>query len=87
MAPYLALCREDAQRDYPLQEVFNDLRSIMKTTNQWRLMPHDLPSCPAAYQQMQRWMNVRYFKVMAEERRRIVAPVEILHPCKYDYNG
>jgi transposase len=44
VAPYLALCHEDAaQRDYPLREVFNGLRYIVKTGNQWRLMPHDLP--------------------------------------------
>lgn len=44
VAPYLVLCREDAgQRDYPLREVFNGLRYIVKTGNQWRLMPHDLP--------------------------------------------
>lgn len=37
VAPYLALCREDAaQRDYPLREVFNGLRYIVKTGNQWR---------------------------------------------------
>jgi hypothetical protein len=37
VAPYLALCREDsAQRDYPLRDVFNALRYIAKTGNQWR---------------------------------------------------
>jgi len=35
VAPYLALCREDAaQRDYPLREVFNGLRYIVKSGNQ-----------------------------------------------------
>ena len=43
-APYLALMREDApQRKYPLREVFNGLRYIVKTGGQWRWMPHDLP--------------------------------------------
>jgi transposase len=32
VAPYLALCREDAaQRDYPLRAVFNALRHMAKT--------------------------------------------------------
>ncbi len=41
VAPHLALCREDAaQRDlYPLREVFNGLSYIVKTGNQWRMMP------------------------------------------------
>jgi transposase len=35
VAPYLALCQQDAaQRDYPLREVFNGLRYIVKTGNQ-----------------------------------------------------
>jgi len=39
VTPYLALCREDAaQRDYALRRVFNGLRSIAKTGNQWRFM-------------------------------------------------
>src|SRR5271169_1420950 len=44
VAPYLALCREDAlQRDYQLRDVFNGLRYVAKTGNQWRFMPNDLP--------------------------------------------
>jgi transposase len=39
VASYLALCREDAaQRDYPLRDVFNGLRYLAKTGNQWRFM-------------------------------------------------
>jgi hypothetical protein len=35
VALYLALCHEDApQRDYPLREVFNEPRYIVKTGNQ-----------------------------------------------------
>ncbi len=73
MAPYLALCREDAaQRDYPLREVFNGLRYIVKTGNQWRLMPHDLPPWPVVYQQMRRWMNARCFETMVEDLRKLL---------------
>ena len=50
VAPYLALCREDSlQRDYPLRDVFNGLRYIVKTGNQWRMMPNDLPPWTAVY--------------------------------------
>lgn len=73
VAPYLALCREDAaQRDYPLREVFNGLRYIVKTGNQWRLMPHDLPPWTAVYQQMRRWMDARCFEVMVEDLRKLL---------------
>src|SRR5215475_13081567 len=43
VAPYLTLMTEDApQREYPLREVFNGLRYIVRTGAQWRWMPHDL---------------------------------------------
>ena len=42
VASCLALCREDAaQREHSLRAVFNGLRCIVKTGNQWRMMPHD----------------------------------------------
>ena len=44
VAPYLALCREDApQRDYSLRDAFNALRYIAETGCQWRFLPNDLP--------------------------------------------
>ena len=70
MAPYLALCREDAeQREYSLREVFNGVRYIVRTGNQWRFMPHDLPPWYVVYQQMQRWMRARCFETMVEDLR------------------
>jgi transposase len=72
-APYLALCRQDAaQRDYPLREVFNGLRYMVKTGNQWRLMAHDLPPWYVVYQQMRRWMDARCFETMVEELRKLL---------------
>ncbi len=57
VAPYLALLPEDAsQRKYPLREVFNGVRYIVKSGAHWRLMPHDLPPWPLVYQQLRRWM-------------------------------
>jgi transposase len=70
VAPYLALCREDAaQRDYPLRDVFNGLRYIAKTGNQWRFLPNDLPPWTVVYRQMRRWMDARCFEIMVEDLR------------------
>jgi transposase len=56
--PYLLLSREDsAHREHDLRAVFNGVRYIARTGNQWRFMPHDYPPWPAIYQQMQRWMR------------------------------
>jgi transposase len=70
VAPYLALCREDApQRDYSLRDVFNALRYIGKTGSQWRFLPNDLPPWEAVYQQMRRWIDARCFEIMVEDLR------------------
>ncbi len=73
VAPYLALCREDAlQREHSLRAVFNGLRYIVKTGNQWRMMPHDLPPWPVVYQQMQRWLRAGVFEIMVEDLRSLL---------------
>lgn len=47
VAPYLTLLPADAsQRKYPLREVFNGLRYLVKTGAHWRMLPHDLPPWP-----------------------------------------
>lgn len=70
VAPYLALVREDApQRTHPLREVFNGLRSIVKTGGQWRWMPHDLPPWPAVYQQARRWLAAGLFEAIIHDLR------------------
>jgi transposase len=70
VAPYLALCRDDAaQRDYPLRDVFNGLRYIARTGSQWRFMPNDLPPWEMVYQQMRRWIDARCFEIMVEDLR------------------
>ena len=57
--PYLLLSREDsAHREHDLRAVFNGVRNIARTGNQWRFMPHDYPPWPAIFQQMQRWMRL-----------------------------
>jgi transposase len=73
VAPYLALCREDArQREYSLRAVFNGLRYIVKTGNQWRMMPHDLPPWPVVYQQTQRWIRAGCFEILVEDLRSLL---------------
>jgi transposase len=70
VAPYLALCKEEAgQRDYPLRAVFNALRYIVRTGSQWRYMPNDLPPWTVVYQQTQRWIRARCFETMVEDLR------------------
>jgi transposase len=66
--PYLLLSREDNRsRQHDLRELFNAVRYIVKTGNQWRFMPHDLPPWPAAYQQMQRWLRAGCFEKIVQD--------------------
>ena len=68
VAPYLALCREDAaQRDYRLRAVFNALRYVAKTGCHWRMLPNNLPPWYAVYQQMRRWIDAGCFEAMIED--------------------
>lgn len=70
VAPYLTLMKEDApQRDYPLREVFNGLRWIVRTGATWRMMPHDLPAWEAIYQQTQRWIRAGVFEALVDDLR------------------
>jgi len=73
VAPYVALCREDAQqRKHSLREVFNGLRYVVRTGVQWRMVPHDLPPWPVIYQQAQRWIRAQCFQVMIEDLRMLL---------------
>jgi transposase len=71
--PYLTLCREDApQREHALRAVFNGLRYIVRTGNQWRFMPGDLPPWTVVYQQTQRWMRAGVFEILVEDVRSLL---------------
>src|SRR5260370_8038763 len=73
VAPYLVLLAEDAsQRRYPLREVFNGLRYIVRTGAHWRMMPHDLPPWPVVYQQTRRWLAAGCFETLVEDLRVLV---------------
>ena len=81
VAPYLVLVKEGAkQRRYPLREVFNGLRYIVKTGGQWRWMPHDLPPWPVVYQQAQRWLAAGCFEAVVHDLRVVLRPAQGRHP-------
>ena len=81
LAPYLTLCREDApQREHALRAVFNGLRYIVRTGNQWRFMPGDLPPWTAVYQQTQRWMRAGVFEILVEDVRSLLREFAQLPP-------
>jgi transposase len=73
VAPYLALCREDAaQRSHSLRPVFNALRWLVKTGAHWRMIPNDLPPWPVVYQQTRRWIRAGCFEIMVEDLRSLL---------------
>lgn len=72
-APYLTLMEEKApQRLYPLREVFNGLRYLVKGGTPWRLIPHDLPPWDVVYQQTQRWIRAQVFEAMVHDLREVL---------------
>jgi transposase len=77
MAPYLSLMTEAApQREFPLREVFNGLRWIIKTGAPWRYMPSDLPPWNVVYQQSRRWIKAGVFEEVVGDLRTILRVVE-----------
>jgi len=73
VAPYLTLMTETApQRDYPLREVFNGLRWIIRTGASWRMMAHDLPPWWVVYQQSQRWIKAGVFEAVVHDLRAVL---------------
>ncbi len=70
VVPYLTLLPEDAsQREHSLREVFNGLRTILKTGAPWRWMPNNLPPWPAVYQRTRRWLAAGCFEALVEDPR------------------
>ncbi len=73
VAPYLTLMKEAApQRDYPMRELFNALRYVIRYGIAWRAMPNDFPPWAAVYQQMQRWMAAECFETLAQDLRALL---------------
>jgi transposase len=70
VAPYLTLLAEDAlQRPYPLREVFNALRWIVRAGAPWRLLPTNFPPWPTVYQQTRRWLEAGCFEALVHGLR------------------
>jgi transposase len=73
LVPYLTLMREDApQREYPLRDIFDALRYVVKTGCQWDFLPHDFPPWTAVYQQARRWVAAGVFEDIAHDLRMIL---------------
>lgn len=69
VAPYLTLMTEEApQREYPLREVFNALRYVVRGGIPWRM----LPTWHAVYQQTQRWLKAHVFEAMVHDLREVL---------------
>src|ERR1041385_5519989 len=70
VVPYLTLMKEDApQREYPLRELFNGLRWLVRAGCPWRMLPNDLPPWHAVQQQTRRWVRAGCFENLAEDLR------------------
>ena len=76
VAPYLTLCREDApQREYPLREVYNAVRWMVRAGAPWRMLPSDFPPWEAVYQQTQRWVAAGCFEALVHDLREVLRVV------------
>ena len=68
--PYLALLSPEApQRQYPLREVFNALRWIVRAGSPWRYLPTNFPPWETVYQQTQRWIKAGCFEDIVDDLR------------------
>ena len=73
VAPYLSLMSQEAgQRRYPLRELFNGVRYVVRTGCPWRYLPGDLPPWEAVYQQMQRWIKAECFEAIVHDLREML---------------
>jgi transposase len=61
---------------YPLREVFNGLRYIVRSGATWRMMPNDLPPWEMVYQQTQRWLKAGVFEAMVNDVRGLLRLAE-----------
>lgn len=77
VASYLALLPEEAgQRQYPLREVFNALRWLVRAGAPWRMLPNDLPPWAAVYQQTRRWIQAGCFETMVHDLRMLLRQLD-----------
>lgn len=73
VAPYLTLMSADAaQRKYPLRDLFDALRWIVRAGAPWRMLPGDLPPWETVYQQTQRWIAWGCFEAIVHDMRELL---------------
>jgi len=73
IVPYLTRMRADApQREYPLREVCNGRRYVVRGGTPWRYMPNDLPPWEIVYQQAQRWIAAGVLAAMGQDLRELL---------------
>jgi transposase len=73
VAPYLSLLPQTAaQRRHDLREVFNAVRSIVRTGAPWRWLPTNFPPWEAVYQQTRRWIAAGCFEAIVHDLRLLV---------------
>jgi transposase len=71
--PYLELLPQSScQRRHDLREVFNALRHLVHSGEQWRLLPHDFPPWAAVYQQTRRWLDAGVFDTLSNDLRALL---------------
>jgi len=72
LLPYLLLVREDAgQRQYPLRNLFNALRYVVRTGCTRRYLPHGLPPWATCYQQCTHWRTARVSEALIDDLRQL----------------
>src|SRR5215213_6407881 len=73
VVPYLTLMDEAVpQRRYPLRELFNGLRWMVRAGAQWRMLPTNLPPWHAVYEQTQRWLAAGCFERLVHDLRVLI---------------
>ena len=66
---------EAPQRKYPLCDVSNALRYLLRTGAPWRMLPTDVPPWHVVYQQTQRWLKAGVFEQMVHDVRMLLRDI------------
>jgi transposase len=73
VVPHLCLLPEDSgQREHGLRDVFDGLRSIVRSGSPWRYLPKDFPRWEAVYPQSRRWLAAGRFEAIVHDLRAIL---------------
>ena len=72
--------RDATQRIYPLRELFDAVRWMVKAGCPWRLLPNDLPPWTAVHQQAERWRKAGCFEAVVHDLRELLRLLQERHP-------